>query len=190
MKYLKKFKTNSEYQTYINDRTALKPNVSYVTDDGEVFYNKLSRDYSTEYLTFEAVTSGTVTFMASSQSVEGKTISYSTDGGNTWTDLTTSMNAQTLATLSVGDKLLVKGENTVYASSVGTYNAFGGTAQVNVYGNIMSLIYGDNFMGQTTLDAAGFNLDGLFSNNSNLLSAENLVLHATTLTYGCYSGMF
>ena len=189
MKYLKKFKTNAEYQTYISDNTAFKPNVSYVTDDGDVFYNPLSTstDYSTEYLTFEAVTSGTVTIKASEAAI-AKTISYSTDNGDTWTDLTSSTTEQTLATLSVGDKLLVKGENTTYANDSG-YNSFGGTAQVNVYGNIMSLIYGDNFIGQTTLSETNtFYL--LFYDNTNLLSAENLVLPATTLASGCYNAMF
>ena len=144
-------------------------------------------DYSKQYLTFEVVDGGNVTITASNANV-AKTIQYSTDNGSTWTSLTTSTTAQELGgTLNVGDKVLVKGTNTAYGTS-SYYNSFGGTAKVNVYGNIMSLISGDSFANNKTFTDA-FTFVRLFY-SCNLLSAENLILPATTLTERCYFGMF
>jgi hypothetical protein len=53
----------------------------------------------------------------------------------------------------------------------------------------MSLLYGDNFSGQTTL-TDNYLFLGLFYNSTGLTSAENLIMPATTLTEGCYQGMF
>lgn len=145
-------------------------------------------DYSKQYLTFEVVDGGNITIKASNANA-AKTIQYSTDNGSTWTSLTTSTTAQELGgALSVGDKVLVKGTNTTYGTN-SNYNSFGGTAKVNVYGNIMSLISGDSFANNKTLTAT-FTFTKLFNSYTNLLSAENLILPATTLAERCYSSMF
>ena len=60
----------------------------------------------------------------------------------------------------------------------------------DVYGNIMSLEYGDNFIGQTVW--VGSNVDssyGLFY-NTDIRSAKNLILPAITLAEGAYRAMF
>lgn len=145
-------------------------------------------DYSKQYLTFEVVNGGNITITASHTDV-AKTIQYSIDNGSTWTSLTTSTTAQELGgTLNVGDKVLVKGTNTAYSTS-SYYNSFGGTAKVNVYGNIMSLISGDSFENNKTLTDS-YTFKKLFHGYANLLLAENLVLTATKLATYCYSYMF
>ena len=53
----------------------------------------------------------------------------------------------------------------------------------------MSLIYGDDFEGQTSLPA-GNNFRSLFDDCTGLISAENLILPATTSAVGCYQYMF
>ena len=58
----------------------------------------------------------------------------------------------------------------------------------NVYGNIMSLIYGDYFTYQTNLDGNSFG--SLFENCFGLRYATNLQLPATLLSDSCYSSMF
>lgn len=65
---------------------------------------------------------------------------------------------------------------------------FSSTARHNVFGNIMSIVYAD-FDGITTLPKP-LMFSGFFKGDTNLVSAENLVLPATTLTNNCYSGMF
>ena len=62
------------------------------------------------------------------------------------------------------------------------------TAGFEVYGNIMSLIYGDDFIGKTEISPSAF--IALFDYCTGLTSAENLILPATTLASGCYNYMF
>lgn len=73
------------------------------------------------------------------------------------------------------------------ASGIGHFK---GTHPFKVYGNIMSLVYGDNFEGQTSLSNKNYIFRNLFSNNHNLMDVENLVLPATTLADSCYAFMF
>ena len=55
----------------------------------------------------------------------------------------------------------------------------------------MSLVYGDNFIGQKTLQSGG-TFSGLFFSYSKMISDEEhkLVLPATTLTNDCYRHLF
>lgn len=142
---------------------------------------------TSQYLTIEALTRGTLLMWANNTSL-AKTISYSTDGGSNWTNFTTSTSAYSFGTLNVGDKILFKGVNASYGA-FNNYNQFGGTAQFKVYGNIMSLIVGDNFETATTLDSVGYNFYKLFY-ETNVVNAENLILPATTLAINCYDSMF
>ena len=61
----------------------------------------------------------------------------------------------------------------------------------DIYGNIMSLLYGDNFVGQTSwLELpSGYARLGFFE-GCDIRKADNLILPATTLTRACYSYMF
>ncbi len=146
-----------------------------------------------QYLTFEAVNVNTdVTFTATDEG-DALTISVSTDGGTTWTNKQTSTSGTVLATLGAGEKLLVKGTNSCYGPS--NSNSFSASNSVYVYGNVMSLIAGDNFESVTSLNE-DYALYGLFSQrnspNANLIFDANhiLVLPATTLSTACYSEMF
>ena len=58
-----------------------------------------------------------------------------------------------------------------------------------VYGNVMSLISKDNFKDLSTLPS-NYVFSYLFKDNTHLLSAERLVLPATSLTAHCYRSMF
>lgn len=60
--------------------------------------------------------------------------------------------------------------------------------EYNVGGNIMSLLYGENFENETTLENNNI-FDHLFA-YSGVVDASKLILPATTLTKNCYSGMF
>jgi hypothetical protein len=50
------------------------------------------------------------------------------------------------------------------------------------------MIYGDNFLGNNTLPDT--RCVGNLFNGTNVISAENLILPATTLTNDCYRAMF
>ena len=69
------------------------------------------------------------------------------------------------------------------------HTSIGGTAQVKVYGNIMSLLSETNFATATTLTAEN-TFREFFRSYSNLIDASGLLLPAETLTNNCYYGMF
>ena len=148
--------------------------------------------YENQYLTIESLEDSNTIEFGGADGLQ-KTIQVSKDGGTTWISKTSpnKWKTITLATLNTGDKLLIKGTNTAY-SDVNQFNAIIGRKQFIIYGNIMSLISGDNFANNKTL-TANYAFRSLFGDTNNyktLISAENLVLPATTLTKGCYSFMF
>lgn len=143
-----------------------------------------------EYLQFDVLTDGTILWkgFGSNATYSVLTISYSKDNGTTWTDITATSEGTEINVLT-GDKVLIKGNNPRYAWDKNSYSAFtGGTAKYNAKGNIMSLIYGDDFIGQTILPDA-WALSQVF-NGSNIVSAEYLIIPATVLTYDCYRSTF
>lgn len=141
-------------------------------------------DYSQDYLTFKVRTDGTIAW--NSIGSVAKEISYSINDG-LWTSITAGSDVT--INVNAGDVVRFKGSNPTYATSKSNYSGFdGGTATFNIEGNIMSLIYGDNFVGQTTMSGE-YNFCSLFK-LSKCISAENLILPATTLTNDCYRAMF
>jgi uncharacterized protein YjdB len=150
-----------------------------------------NHDYSHDYLTLDVLTGGTINW--TSRSGVTKTISYSKDNGSTWTEITSTATG-TPINVSAGDKVLLKGTNDQYATGRGAGSTFGdsgmassNTAYYNVQGNIMSLVAGDNFTGATTL-SSGYTFHSLFD-YARVVSAENLVLPATTLSNYCYRAL-
>jgi hypothetical protein len=266
MKYLKKFSTHSEYETYINGSGAILPNVSICTTEGDVHYNptvavtgvslnkselslnkgdseiliatvlpsnasnksvtwsssddsvftvsnnglvtavgdsgnanviattvdggftaqcvaNITHDYSQDYFTMVVTSGGDIKF---SGSTTANTLSYSKDNGANWSSVTI---ADTISVVE-GDKVLWKGTPTPQPSK-GIGKFIGGTdVRYSVEGNAMSLLFGDDFKDQISLSGKNYALYGLFRGNTNVTSAENLSLLATTSTTSCYSYMF
>lgn len=185
MRYLHKYYTRTEYEETIKTY----PDVSCIVDeDNFIIFNHVVpviHDYSLDYLTFTILTSGTIKWN-SIGSGQAKTISYSINDGE-WTSITASDS--TTFNVSTGDVVRFKGTNTSYAKDKNNYSGFeGGTATFDIEGNIMSLIYGDNFESNNTL-SGNYNFCSIFK-LSNCVSAENLVLPATSLTNYCYRAMF
>ena len=87
-----------------------------------------------------------------------------------------------------GDKVEFYGNGTSITSYNGTYIA-GGTAEVKVYGNIMSLVNEQNYPTAKELTEQ-YALCGLFGNNTTLKDASGLLLPATTLADECYGYLF
>ena len=201
-KYIKAFEENSSYEEYIYKPTALFPNVSVVDDvtaprwKKRIYYNKkrgnVPMDY--QYLTLRIKSNGNIVWKCSGYTTTTgmfKTISYSKNNGKTWTEVTATNEGVEIPVI-YGQTLRIKGENATYGTNGGNiyYNSFSGsTAQFDAEGNIMSLIYGDDFINKTTLES-GFTFNQLFQNCTGLTSIENLVLPATTLKNACYYDMF
>ena len=144
-------------------------------------------DYSMKYLTIVSRADNNVIGLKQTGTGISKTVEVSTDL-STWTSYTSNTSGVTLATLNAGDKLYVKGIANAYASSTGKYNTFTSTGNFDVEGNIMSLLYGDDFASKTTYPAI-YTFVKLF-NESKVVNAKNLILPATTARGRCYYAMF
>lgn len=111
-------------------------------------------------------------------------VSYSTDGTN-WTSWDYSD-----ISLNEDDTVYFKGSNSNgFNTSSSAYNNFTTSGTVEVNGNVMSLLYGDDFEGELTIPNS-YCFFFLFRNCTGLTSASGMSLPATTLTERCYSGMF
>lgn len=149
-----------------------------------------SSDFSKKPLTFNILSTGTIVWVASeSESSAFKTIEYKLNNG-AWVSITsnTSSSAPKINVVE-GDKIQFRGNNAQYANTFSLFNLFGGSASFEVEGNIMSLIYGDDFKNKLTISST-YAFLGLFRDCANLVSAENLILPATTLAESCYYEMF
>ena len=214
MDYLKLFENHSQYESYVGGGGMLRPNVSHCIAENEVHYNPIPHDYSKDYLTLESLENDNTFVWESSNgsySYTGNPISYSLDNGETWNSLSVGI----IATVNSGDKILLKAINSNYK-----YIGYSGiilTCEIhsshsfNVYGNILSMVYGDNFVNNNILNSELFTFAGcsivsaenlilpsefgengaissMFSNCADLVNAPELP--ATTLAEGCYSDMF
>ena len=133
-------------------------------------------------LTMEALTAGTIGVQTPVAAMK-----YSVDGGSM-----TNISHGPTKTISVnaGDKVQFYGNSNYYYTNDSFYNNIaGGTAQVKVYGNIMSLVGETDFATNTTLPAV-YTFALLFKDNTTLTDASGLLLPATTLSVGCYAAMF
>lgn len=157
---------------------------------GQLLFRRMgmggSLDYSKEYLTIVSSADNNVIKLVCNIS-EQKTVEVSTDKV-TWTSYTTTTSGVTLATLNSGQKLYVRGNNSSYGGSTSKYSNFTTTGNFDVEGNIMSLLYGDDFASKTTYPAT-YTFVRLFD-SSKVVNAKNLILPATTATGRCYYAMF
>ena len=140
-------------------------------------------DYSQDYFTIVSLEDNNdITFSLFTNDDTPSNISVSTDGGSTWVQYTSSYPSTVIGNLDTGEKLLLK------SNLINSFNFIRSVKTINVEGNIMSLIYGDNFANQTTLTIVS-QLANIFK-AAPIVSAQNLILPATTLTTGCYTSMF
>ena len=126
------------------------------------------------------------------------TISASTDGGSTWRKFTTSRNGTaTFGTINKGDKILFKSITSKFSNTNSAYHYFNSTKNISAEGNILSLLYGDDFLSYDSLPSISSKekdktqqLGCIFKGNKKIISAENLILKPTTLSPKCYASMF
>ena len=166
---------------------AIATHPGYLNSDVATKYF-LGNNYSQNYLTFEVLTGGVIPWKSIGSMA--KEISYRINGGE-WAAITAGNNVK--ISVVAGDIVELKGSNSNYATASNEYSGFNAdnennAATYDISGNIMSLIYGDNFVGKTELSGT-YNFCSLFK-QSKAVSAENLILPATSLTNHCYRAMF
>ena len=155
---------------------------SYCTTASVVVKQLGGSDYANQYLTLVARGSG-----AFKKYDHSGTFQYSKNNGSTWTNATSA----TTIYVSNGDRVMFKGTLTPKNSGVGRgIGIFSASTQFEAEGNPMSLLFGDNFSGQTSLSGKNYAFFNLFGDCSGLTSISNLSLPATTLSDYCYYAMF
>ena len=173
-KYLKKFELTSQYEEYINSDMAILPNVSLTNDNNIVHYNPFLN-----YLKFTAEEDNSTISLNSKTSPD---IKYSLNEGE-WTQWNYSA-----ITLNTGDTVRMKGNNiNGFSTSNSSYNQFQMTGKIVASGNIMSLLYDDDFEGKLTIPCDYCFYDMFYGCESLTTAPE---LPATTLADYCYGNMF
>ena len=196
------FKSIIEKKVYhkIGSPIYKEPWVDHVKGTSNVGYNLKDKEFSTEYLTFTAEEDGTFTFTIPQDFDEEAVawVSYSTDNGTTWvkTENTGELVTITTPTVRMGDTVLWKGDALFYGGRNPRTGAFSGstfssTGKFYATGNIMSLLFSDDFDGESAFsgDEVGCFIR-LFADAVGLTSASKIILPSPTLTQYCYSLMF
>ena len=147
-------------------------------------------DYSQDYFTIESLQDNNeIKMQRQGNNPSSPTLSYSLDGGETWSIVTISSSV-TFGTINTGQKIIFKGDNTKLSNAWDQYNYFNATKQFKVYGNIMSLLNGENFITNSEFQANTNNQFSGLLRTTYLVDASNLILPALTLYSSSYNGMF
>jgi hypothetical protein len=153
------------------------------------------KPFEEQYFTFEALEAGTFTLtIPSGLSTSNLTsVSYSTDGGQTWTTTNNADSTEviiTTPTIAAGDKVLWKGSGVRLGSSPSIASKFSATGSFKIYGCIASLIKGEQFKDFIFPSSGyGYFAIDLFRGNTYLVDAENLIL-PSNCAVNCYSNIF
>ena len=143
-------------------------------------------DYSKDYFTIESLEDNN-NIMFYQTGGANIYIYYSKDKIN-WTSYSSSWGSE-MTTLNNGEKLYIKGNNLSFNSKNSWVN-FSATKSIKVSGNIMSLLYKDDFVGKIDLRNQTYIFYSLFRQSSTIVDASNLILPAIDLTDSCYECMF
>ena len=187
------FKSKQTFEQEVANENILDTSIVFIQDSKEISthgtvyktvnWSVLEPGPETKPLTFEALEDGTFSF---TKNGTGDDIQYSKDNGTTWTPL---VSGETVSVVT-GDKVMWKSTitpNTSYPYGIGTFSS---TNNFNLCGNIMSLLYGDDFKGQTSLEDKDYVFYRMFHYCTKMIDASNLILPATTLAKDCYNSMF
>lgn len=153
-------------------------------------YTQLSRrsaggkiDWEKQYLTFVPLENSTFSF---AKRGTGNDIEYSIDGG-AWTSLASEANTPTVgARHNIRWRAELTPSTVSGSRGIGTFSASG---LYDAMGNTMSLLYGDNYIGQTTL-VGTYTFCNLWKEDAYIYRADRMVLPATSLSFACYNVTF
>lgn len=201
MQYLKRFNTTSEQQQY----SSTVDFISYIRDIDAVKIDY--PDFSKLYFSIVPLQDCRFKFETSKKydNTQGKevpaneSIKYSLDKGKTWIELESSYDDHIVygPNVSANTMIMFKGE--LRGAGQGPYADIGigqihiidnsdAPVQYNVSGNVMSLLYEDQFQTATQISPY-MTLQGLFS-GSSVVNAKDLILPATSLSAALYMRMF
>lgn len=137
--------------------------------------------YRSDYFTIESLEDGNNIAFDDAISKSGYHIFYSLNDGITWFGYN-PLTSGTYIMLNNGDRMLIKSTVSNINYSIISSKTF------KVYGNLHSLIYGDDFKHMNSLPSNFKNPQIL--RGTKIVDASGLILPATILTPYCYSHMF
>lgn len=137
MKYLRKFETKEEYKAFFNENT-IQPNVVYVKESDEVKYNLISPYLLPLYI--DVIEDTTLNFY---DVLSSGYMYYSRDNCETWL----SVGSNSAKTVYAGERIFFKRKVSRNPSSV--YFKINGVFTMG--GNIMSVVYGEDYIGKKEL---------------------------------------
>ena len=168
MRYIKSFANDSAIQEAVDNKTLGKPYVALNVSAGTIDWDSKFIDYSKMYFTIEALEDGYF-FVGKMHS----NADYSINNGE-WTKRSTTQYIN----LKTGDKVRVKHSQT--GTTAQAYGWFwNNTIKFNVYGNVESMFYGDNFEGHNE----AYRIAALFRDSTGLIDASNLIMPTNTADY-------
>ena len=174
------------------EMTSLPTGVNGIPEGWTVVDYGAAGDYSSEYLTLSALGDGdiTITIPAAIDSSYATSLSYSKDK-STWNETIIDDTDQTITIpVTSGENVYLKGIAKQLGNSSTGVN-IKSTSNIDASGNIMSLLYGDDYKDKVAFPSGStYTFGSLFRSNAHLINAENLILPATTLTNDCYWYVF
>lgn len=184
-KYLHLFQTEEEHDDIYNcsSEEYIEPWVAYTEETDSVSYNlpPCPPDYTKEYFTVELLQSGRIT-----NYYDGYSIYYSANDGETWAIM---RGDEETPIYNAGQKILMRSTSPSSDEEIDNSFGFYVNAPFNVSGNILSLRYGENFTQYTTFDGWEWWICGGLFADSQVVSAENLILPAPAVS-SHYQAMF
>lgn len=194
---------DKHYKEYLEETTDGGITWSYVTplssrtSSDVIEYDSTDCGYVPPVANYFKITSlaanNTITLRNNTRMSSASTFSYSTDNGTTWSSFSLSSGqTQTIATLASGDTLMMYGTNTTLGINYNAGHYFRGTADYEVSGELSSLVNGSDIT-DTYIASGGSRTNTfamLFSGDTHLVSAENLLISSTALPNNACNSMF
>ena len=189
MKYLHKFATQAQFESYYNGENYEEPFVGLIAETSGVSYNKGSVPPPSPYLSMPLTVE--VTAGSCELYINKERLKYKKNDGN-WT-ITTGYG-ETINVTS-GDVIQFKQDYERVSSSSLLLPLFSQYEDSDdfrfiIYGNVMSIYSENGFENLTEFTNEESNVFENLFGYCNVISAENLILPVTSLTEYCYSYMF
>lgn len=189
-RYIKSFENDAAIQSAVDNGVLSKPYVAYDESAHTIDWNtKSETDYSTIPFTLDVISGGTLNIELKGSTTPSLFINKNNTG---WQEVITTTNKFYALTAATGDIIQLKGNNDRFVGDYTNNPAFkkprNSTIQTKIYGNIMSLLEGDNYTTATTL-TTNKSFYMLLS-DSFAVDVKKLILPATTLSDSCYHSMF
>ena len=148
-------------------------------------------DYSIPFWIDNPGTARNIFLKKSGSSAPNLTLYYSYDN-STWTKWTASTTSSQSLSIRANSRMYLRCYNTTKTWATSSYyNNLSINSGMSIGGNILSLLYGQNFNGQTEFPTGTeqYQFYNAFS-GSSLSDASELLLPPTTLRGDCYHSMF